>query len=176
MYAETSVDIDAPPADVWRVLIDVERMPTWTESVSKAESRGGGEFAVGATERLTQPRQPAMVSEVTELEPEASFTWSIGRGGLTTSAGHHLRANEAGTTEFVLPIDQHGPMAVIVGLFTSKLIVKTTSNLMPIAVAAVGAAWTVVYAKRSRCRGERAAEAYRAEHEHPPDPPLSGAL
>ncbi len=124
VHAETSVDIDAPPADVWRVLMDVERMPTWTESVSKAERRGRGEFAVGAKVRLTRPRLPAMVWEVTELEPEASFTWSTSRGELTTTAGHQLRANEAGTTEVVLSIDQHGPMAGIVGLFTSKLIAK----------------------------------------------------
>jgi len=42
---------------------------------------------------------------------------------------------------------------------TSASIAKTTSNLMPIAVAAIVAAWTVAYAKRSRRRGERAAEA-----------------
>ncbi len=124
MHAETSVNIDAPPADVWRVLIDVERMPTWTDSVSKAERRSGGEFAVGAKVRLTQPRLPAMVWEVTELKPEASFTWRTSRGGLTTTAGHQLRANEAGTTEVVLSIDQHGLTAGIVGLFTSKLITK----------------------------------------------------
>lgn len=59
---------------------------------------------------------------------------------------------------------------------TSAGTAKTTSNLMPIAVAPVVAAWTVAYAKRSRRRGERAAEANRAEHEHPPDPPLSAAL
>lgn len=121
MHAETPVNIDAPPANVWRVLIDVERMPTWTESVSKAERMGGGEFAVGAKVRLKQPRLATMVWEVTELEPEASFTWSTSRGGVTTTAGHHLRADEHGTTGVVLSIDQRGPMAGIVGLFTSKL-------------------------------------------------------
>ncbi|MHB2024155.1 MAG: SRPBCC family protein, partial [Mycobacteriales bacterium] len=85
MHAETSVDIDALPADVWSVLVDVERMPTWTESVSKAERLGTGVLAVGAKVRLAQPRLPAMVWEVTELEPEASFTWSTRRGGLTTT-------------------------------------------------------------------------------------------
>lgn len=55
---------------------------------------------------------------------------------------------------------------------TSASTAKATSNLMPVAVAAVVVAWTVAYAKRSRRRGERAAEASPAEHEHPSDPPL----
>ena len=121
VHAETSVDIDATTADVWKVLIDVERMPTWTESVSKAERMGAGELAAGGKVRLKQPRLPAMVWEVIELEPEASFTWSTSRGGVTTTAGHQLRADEDGRTEVVLSIDQRGPMAGIVGLFTSKL-------------------------------------------------------
>lgn len=123
-HAEISVDIDATPADVWSVLIDVERMPTWTESVGKAERLGTGELAVGAKVRLKQPRLATMVWEVTEVEPEASFTWSTSRGGVTTTAGHQVRANEHGTTEVVLSIDQRGPMAGIVGLFTSKLTAK----------------------------------------------------
>ncbi len=124
VHAETPVDIDATPADVWRVLIDVERMPTWTESVSKAERMGGEEFAVGAKVRLKQPRLATMVWEVTELESESSFTWRTSRGGVTTTARHQLRANEDGTTSVVLSIDQRGPMAGIVGLFTSKLTAK----------------------------------------------------
>ncbi|MHB8290577.1 MAG: SRPBCC family protein [Acidimicrobiales bacterium] len=98
MQAETSVDIDATTADVWKVLINVEQMPTWTESVSKAERMGAEEFAVGSKVRLKQPRLATMVWEVTELEPEASFTWSTSRGGVTTTASHQLRANEGGTT------------------------------------------------------------------------------
>jgi len=124
VHAETSVDIDATPADVWKVLTDVERMPTWTESVSKAERLSTGELAVGAKVRLKQPRLGAMVWEVTELESEASFTWRTSRGGVTTTAGHQLRTNENGTTAVVLSIDQRGAMAGIVGLFTSKLTAK----------------------------------------------------
>ncbi|MCL4445896.1 MAG: SRPBCC family protein [Actinobacteria bacterium] len=123
MHAETSVDIDATPADVWKVLTDVERMPTWTESVTKAERLSTGELAVGAKVRLKQPRLGAMVWEVTDLEPEASFTWTTSRGGVTTTAGHQLRGNEHGTT-IVLSIDQRGPMSGIISLLTAKLTAK----------------------------------------------------
>ncbi len=124
VHAETSADIDATPADVWKVLTDVERMPTWTESVSKAECLNASELAVGTKVRLKQPRLGAMVWKVTELEPGASFTWTTSRGGVTTTAGHQLRANEPGNTTIVLSIDQRGPMASIASLFTSKLIAK----------------------------------------------------
>ncbi|MHB8244614.1 MAG: SRPBCC family protein [Acidimicrobiales bacterium] len=121
VHAEASVDIHATPAEVWKVLTDVEQMPTWTESVNKAARIGAGEFAVGAKVRLKQPRLATMVWEVTELEVETSFTWSASRGGVTTTAGHRLRAKEDGTTGVLLSIDQRGPMAGLVGLFTSKL-------------------------------------------------------
>ena len=125
MHAETSVDIDAAPADVWKVLTDVERMPTWTESVSKAECLNASELAVGAKVRIKQPRLGAMVWEVTELEAEASFTWTTSRGGVTTTAGHQLRANQHVTTTTILfSIDQRGPMSGIIGLFTAKLTAK----------------------------------------------------
>jgi hypothetical protein len=42
--------------------------------------------------------------------------------------------------------------------YASASIAKTTSNLMPIAVAALVTAWTVLYGRRQRTRAERAAQ------------------
>ncbi len=48
---------------------------------------------------------------------------------------------------------------------------KTTSNVMPLAVAAIVIAWNIWYAKRGQRKGERAAEARRASGEAPPAMP-----
>lgn len=124
MHLETSVDIKATPADVWKVLMDVERWPTWTESVSKAGRLGAGALAVGAKVRFEQPGLPAQVWDVTALEPEVSFAWSASRGGVTTTAGHRAANNGDGTTRVVLSIDQRGPLAGVVGLLTARLVRK----------------------------------------------------
>ncbi len=121
MHIETSVEIDAKAADIWSVLADVERWPEWTESVREVQRLDIGDLTAGSKVRLKQPRLPAMVWQVTETEPPTSFSWSASRGGVTTTAGHWVRAGQDGTVTVTMSIDQHGPMARILGLFTSGL-------------------------------------------------------
>jgi hypothetical protein len=54
-----------------------------------------------------------------------------------------------------------GAQIAIIG-YASANVAKTTSNVMPIAVAAVAMAWTGLYGRRQRQRGEREAAAARA--------------
>ncbi len=121
LHIETSVDIDAKAADVWSVLVEVERWPEWTESVSEVQRLDTGGLTTASKVRLKQPRLPAMVWRVTEIEPPTSFSWSASGGGVTTTAGHLVRAGQDGTVRVTLSIDQHGPMARVLGLFTSGL-------------------------------------------------------
>ncbi|MGH3262735.1 MAG: hypothetical protein ACRDNS_12120, partial [Trebonia sp.] len=58
--------------------------------------------------------------------------------------------------------------AVIIEM-ASAGVAKTSSSVMPLAVAGAVAAWTVVYSKRGRRRGERAAAA--AASSRGQDPP-----
>jgi uncharacterized membrane protein len=121
MHAETSVDIGATPAKVWKTLVDVERWPTWTKSVSQVQLLSSAGLAVGARVRIRQPRLPVMDWDVIGFEPESRLAWTAIRGGVATTATHQLRANEQGATRVVLSIDQKGPLAGVVGLFTSGL-------------------------------------------------------
>lgn len=115
MNFEASVEIDATPSHVWAVLTDVEAWPTWTESVRRVERLDDGPFAVGSRARIKQPRLPAVVWEVTEVEPERSFAWSNSSAGLTTVAGHVVRANDAHGATFTNSITQTGPLASLLG-------------------------------------------------------------
>ena len=121
MHVETSVVIDATAAEVWSVLVDVDRWPAWTETVSELERLDTGPLGLGSRVRLKQPRLKAMVWHVTEIEAGTSFSWRSSGGGVTTTGGHRLRAGDNETTNVTLSIDQLGPLAPILGLFTARL-------------------------------------------------------
>jgi len=54
-FRET-VTVDAPVAEVGRILHDVERWPSWTPTMSRVTRLGSGPFAVGSRARVKQPR------------------------------------------------------------------------------------------------------------------------
>ncbi len=71
----TEIEIDAPPADVWAVLVDLDRYDEWNPFITEA----AGEVKVG--ERLTNRMQPpdgrAMTFRpaVTVVEPDETLEW-----------------------------------------------------------------------------------------------------
>ncbi|MFD1585951.1 SRPBCC family protein [Halorientalis brevis] len=71
---ETTIDIDAPPAVVWRVLSEFERYPEWNEYV-----RIEGTPVAGARLTVTPGpragRQPSATSRVLRAEPEYELRW-----------------------------------------------------------------------------------------------------
>ena len=75
----------------------------------------------GAKIRIKQPRLPAVVSEVTELEPDRVLTWRATSGGVTTVGDHRLSISPAKRVVADLSIRQTGMLAWLVGLFTSSL-------------------------------------------------------
>jgi hypothetical protein len=72
----TGIDVAAPAPHVWDVLVDVERWPEWTDSVTSVRLLCGGPLAVGSRVELSQPRIPTGTYTVTELEPGSVFVWS----------------------------------------------------------------------------------------------------
>lgn len=93
MRYEVSADIAAAAERVWSVLVDVERMPMWTSSMTRVERLDGGPFGMGSRVRIKQPRLPVAVWRVCELTPLSSFSWA------TTSherGRHHLRRTHLG--------------------------------------------------------------------------------
>ena len=117
----TSIEIAASPEEVWDVLSNVVRWPEWTESVSRVELLDAGPLDLGSRARITQPRLPVTVWEVTEFAPGVSFTWVAKRTGITTVAGHHVIADARGGTTVVLSIEQSGFLAPLVWLATRDL-------------------------------------------------------
>ena len=130
MDYEFSVEIDAAPDEVWKVLTDVERWPEWTPSMTRVERLDPGPFQVGSTARIKQPTFPPVAWRVTELEPEQSFSWTASGPGVTTVGSHRITPRGDGV-EVTLGIRQTGPLAWLIGLLTSRLTrryVQTEAN------------------------------------------------
>ena len=111
---ETTIDIAAAPEDVWAVLVDVERWPEWTASMSQVTLLEGGQLAAGSRVRIKQPRLPTTVWEVTSLEPRQGFTWTASTPGVRTVADHRLASPGGGPVTVTLSIRRSGPLAPVV--------------------------------------------------------------
>ncbi|WP_448613839.1 SRPBCC family protein [Modestobacter sp. URMC 112] len=121
MEQSAKVDVDAPVEQVWDVLREVERWPEWASTVISVRRLDDGPLAVGSRVRVEQPRIPATVYAVTELEPGRSFTWVATGPGVRTTARHVLERLSAGGTRVTLAVEQAGPVGVVMGRFYRRL-------------------------------------------------------
>jgi uncharacterized membrane protein len=111
MTVHDAIYIDAPPAVVWRVTVDVERWPEWTPTVTSV-SRIGGPLALGSVARIKQPAQPEAEWVVTEFEEGQRFAWETRRPGLHMIGRHEMHPESSGTRN-VLHVHARGVVAVL---------------------------------------------------------------
>lgn len=103
-HLHTEITIDAPPADVWKTLTNLNDYQEWNPFITSAE----GDVAVGArlVNHMAPPGGKAMTFKptVTVVEPEQTFEW-LGRLGLPgLFDGRHrfeLRATDDGGTHLI---------------------------------------------------------------------------
>ncbi len=122
MPYQFSIDIDASPQRVWEVLVDVERWPEWTPSMTSVERLEPGMFRTGSSARIKQPRLPEAVWRVSSLVPQESFTWSTRSRGVATVARHVIRPLDGGRTRAESFLSQSGLLAWLSRLFFSGMI------------------------------------------------------
>ena len=114
------VTIEAPPARVWAVIVDVERWPERIPTVEAVERLDAGPLAVGSRTRLQQPRLPTAVWTVTELDEGSSYTWESSSPGVTITAAHVVEPHPDGS-RLTLGVNVAGPMSGIGWLMTRSL-------------------------------------------------------
>ncbi len=115
MRLEVTRTINAPPERVWQVLVDVQRWPGWTPSMKSLQFVEGNELSPNARVRIQQPRLPAAVWTVTQVEPGSYFEWQASGPGIHTVAGHRATAAGEGQTTVTLTLEQKGPFTLLMG-------------------------------------------------------------
>jgi ribosome-associated toxin RatA of RatAB toxin-antitoxin module len=91
-----TIEINAPPARVFRLIYDVERWHTWTASISSVRLTTPGPLAIGSTAEVRQPNLPMARWTVTALEEDLGFTWVSRSPGVRVTGEHWVTATPAG--------------------------------------------------------------------------------
>lgn len=118
-----TVDIAAPSDRVWRIMVDVERWPEWTRSMTTVRRLEGGPFAVGSSAWISQPKLRPAVWTVTELKAGRSFTWSARGPGFRVSGTHSVEPIEGGS-RVTLSLQFDGLLGGLMGSLFKKLNVE----------------------------------------------------
>ena len=121
MRFERTIEIDASPERVWAVLSDAERWPEWTPTVTRVERLEGDGKAVGSRFRIVQPRLPAAVYVLTDVQPGRSFTWENGNFVVRGRAHHAVEARGTGARA-TLAVECSGLLGGLMGWMYRKLI------------------------------------------------------
>ncbi|MFD2794120.1 SRPBCC family protein [Promicromonospora vindobonensis] len=113
----TSTQVEAPADVVWQVLSDVERMPTWTTSMTRVTLLGPEtRMAVGSRVEIQQPGLPEATWEVDGLVEGRSFSWSSTAPGVRTGAAHQIAPVSDAACEVTLVVAQSGMLAGLTNL------------------------------------------------------------
>jgi hypothetical protein len=87
------VEIQVSPARVWSVMLDVERWPEWTTSVTRVQRMDLGRLTLGSRTRVWQPRLMPAVWCVTSLDEKRHiFAWTTRTFGIKIVARHQIDA------------------------------------------------------------------------------------
>ncbi len=122
IYVERTIEIEAPPEVVWKVMIDVEKWPEWTRSMRKVEVMGDAPFGKGSSARVAARMTPRAVWTVTEFEENRSFTWEA------------KTANSVAVAEHVIEPVETGSSVTLSVTVTGSWIVKVAGPVMAIAI------------------------------------------
>lgn len=117
---EITVDIDASPERVWDVMIDVEKWPEWTESMSSVERLDSGELREGSRVRIKQPKLAPATMTVTHIETDKCFTWRTSAPGVEVTATHNITPQGKGS-RVVLSLFFDGLVGGIIARATRRL-------------------------------------------------------
>ena len=121
MRYDTAVEVAAPVDVVWRVLEDVEAWPRWTPSMTSVSRTATGPLTVGETVRVRQPRLPEATWTVTAIDPGSAFTWVSRSPGVVTTGTHVVAPLPTGS-RVALGLEQHGPLAGVVGMLLGRTV------------------------------------------------------
>ena len=129
---ESSITVQAPPADILAVLVDLPAYPTWAGGITDVEVLGSDAAGRPATARLTMSSGPVrdtlLVSYDWTVTPAGTGTvsWSLVEPGRVTSTmdgSYELVATATGTdVTYRLEVDVSMPMLGLLRRKAEKVI------------------------------------------------------
>jgi uncharacterized protein YndB with AHSA1/START domain len=117
--SEITVDINAPISRVWETVVDIERWPEWTATVSRAKIRGDGPLGLDSKVKVFRPKFPSAVWTVTEFEAEKHIEMRTGYPGMRIVSSRDLVPRGGGCT-LTLSLAFTGWFAIFVGRRTRE--------------------------------------------------------
>jgi len=118
---EIAVEIAASPGAVWAVLMDVERWPEWTPSITSVQRLDAGALSVGGRTRILQPKLRPAVWQVTELDEKSGvFTW-VSRSPGVRVTGRHRVETAPGGSRVTLSTEMSGLLGPLMARLFGKL-------------------------------------------------------
>lgn len=121
MMTRATVDINAPAELVWRIFSDVVNWPSWTQSVRSVDPLDEPGIGVGHRFRIKQPRLPAVVWEVTQVDAPRSWIWVVRSAGAMTSAHHDVSPVGASKCVVTQVLDQRGVLGAVFAVLTRRM-------------------------------------------------------
>ena len=101
-------------------MIDVEKWPEWTPSMSSVRRLDSGEMRVGSRVRIKQPRLAPTTMTVTHIEEEKCFTWKTTAPGIEVTATHSI-AKKGNRSHVTLSLFFDGIVGGIIGRATKGI-------------------------------------------------------
>jgi uncharacterized protein YndB with AHSA1/START domain len=120
---ETTVDIAAPPAEVWAATIDLEAWPTWSAPTDTVRRQDSGPIRPGSSAIVIQPKLRPATWTVREAVRDESFVWDTAGPGYVVTARHEIRPRGDGSS-VRLQVDLRGPMSAVVWFVTGSVVRK----------------------------------------------------
>ena len=127
MAFEHSIDIAAPVERVWELVVDIERWPDITPTVTRIVREDDGPLELGSTARLKQPMQTERTWTVVALDAPRSFVWETTGRILTISGAHHL-SEIAGGCRQRLVVEMTGRGSGVARVLMGRLVTRALSQ------------------------------------------------
>jgi len=99
------IEIDAPPSEVWKRLVEFRHWPEWGPSVRAVEAHGQAEaVAAGVTGRVQTLLRIWLPFEITSFEPGREWSWKV--AGLAAT-GHRVIPISPSRTAVEFSVPRH---------------------------------------------------------------------
>jgi uncharacterized membrane protein len=121
MEFKVRIDIAQEPDVIWSVLMDLERWPEWTRSMTSVKRLDSGRLGIGSQVRIQQPKLKTLTWRVSEFVEGRVFAWDGQSPGLFVRARHEVQSSGSSGALVILTIEQSGWLSPLVNLLYGKL-------------------------------------------------------